>query len=183
MTHRRNAEASRYIYLFCFRYHSFLLTVQFFSVANHKGVQSLYPSYIPHYHLAGSLFNRSTCPPQSFPMSSNYSSYSSSSTSYASTTANGSTLTSGTRSVQTSHTDASGTTVVNTATQNLGEPAVQESRRFDSQGRELVGESADGGSRIEGPRVEEVTDAEQNENDKRYLERMEDEYAKREGGA
>lgn len=118
-------------------------------------------------------------------MSSSYS-YSSSSytTSSTSNGANG-TQTTGSRSAHASSTDPSGNTTVQSASQNLGEPVVAESRQYDSQGRELIGEGSGSsagriaGSEGEGPRIEEVTD----ENEKKYLENMEDEYAKREGGA
>lgn len=77
--------------------------------------------------------------------------------------------------MQTTHTDDSGTTV-KTAHQNLGEPVMQEERRFDSEGRQIVGGS-DANRRIED------VDEEQRQRDREYEERIEEEYAKREGGA
>ena len=65
------------------------------------------------------------------------------------------------------------------ASQNLGEPAVQEERRYDSEGRELLG-GGDGASADR--RIEDVSD-EQREKDRQYEEAIEEEYAKREGGA
>jgi hypothetical protein len=66
-----------------------------------------------------------------------------------------------------------------TQNQNLGEPVVRSERHYDGQGRETIsgaGETA--GNR----RIEDVTD-EQKEKDQEYEERIEEEYAKREGGA
>lgn len=80
--------------------------------------------------------------------------------------------------MQTSQTDSSGTTV-KSASQNLGQPIVQEERHFDPQGRELLS-GADGGSANR--RIEDVDEA-QRQRDKEYEERIEEEYAKREGGA
>lgn len=82
--------------------------------------------------------------------------------------------------------DPSGTTV-RSSTQNLGEPAVEETRHYDSQGRELLENRASTGGqqgRISDLDVEDVTDsAQDSEVDRQYSERIEDEYAKREGGA
>jgi len=76
--------------------------------------------------------------------------------------------------------------------QSSGQPLVEESRSYDRQGRQLMtGEVEEATEkRIEGGEsesaggftVEDVTD-EQSDSDKRYEEAMEDEYAKREGGA
>lgn len=57
---------------------------------------------------------------------------------------------------------------------------MQETRHYDSQGRELLegGSGSNGGRRIE-----DVSDTKQAERDAEYEERMEEEYAKREGGA
>lgn len=86
--------------------------------------------------------------------------------------------TSGSRSMQTSQTDPSGTTV-RSAHQNMGEPIVSEQRQYDTQGRELLsGTDGAGANR----RIEDVSD-EQKEKDRQYEERIEEEYAKREGGA
>ena len=67
----------------------------------------------------------------------------------------------------------------------MGEPVVSETRRYDGQGRPVLESStASGGDRrIEGARVEDVTDQKDDEATRRYEERIEDEYAKREGGA
>lgn len=102
------------------------------------------------------------------------SSYTSSSTSYSSTTINGETKSTGQQSVERAETDASGNTTVKSTTQVLGEPPVEETKTYDSSGRQLEG-SNDGSKRIE--------DVTQDENDRKYEEAMEDEYAKREGGA
>ena len=57
---------------------------------------------------------------------------------------------------------------------------MQETRHYDPQGRELLeGGSGSNGSR----RIEDVSDAKQAGRDAEYEERMEEEYAKREGGA
>lgn len=66
------------------------------------------------------------------------------------------------------------------ASQNLGEPMITETRQYDGQGRELLGGAAGGADTSR--RIEDVSDA-QAERDRQYEERMEDEYAKREGGA
>ena len=58
---------------------------------------------------------------------------------------------------------------------------MQETRHYDSQGRELL-ESGSGSSNG-GRRIEDVSDSKQAERDAEYEERMEEEYAKREGGA
>nr|POE49021.1 hypothetical protein CFP56_32173 [Quercus suber] len=97
----------------------------------------------------------------------------------SSTTVNGNTSAAGHRSVQQSHTDPSGHTTTTSASQNLGEPVVAETRRFDGQGREML--DASGGAPQN--RIEDVSDAEQRARDREYEERIEEEYAKREGGA
>lgn len=68
--------------------------------------------------------------------------------------------------------DPSGTTIHRTS-QEAGQPAVSETTRLPAGGTAAVGGGVDSGRRIE-----DVTDA-----DREYEERMEDEYAKREGGA
>lgn len=103
--------------------------------------------------------------------------FSYSSVSYTSSSSANGTQTSGTRQAQSSYTDASGTTV-RTAEQNLGGPVVQEERRYDGQGRELLNGAGVGSER----RIEDVSEGQQ-ERDRQYDERMEEEYAKREGGA
>ena len=112
-------------------------------------------------------------------------SYSSSSYSTSSTDAQGNIQTSGTRNATYSTTDPSGRTV-RTANQNLGEPVVQEIRRFDSSGREVPTLESTGGAgsdRMIGTGNNRVEDVTETEADKEYRERMEEEYAKREGGA
>lgn len=108
--------------------------------------------------------------------SSSYTSYSS--VSYSSSSNVNGEQVSGSRHVQTSHTNPSGTTV-STASQNLGEPVIREQRQFDSQGREMIGgpQGATASRRIED------VDEEQARRDREYEERIEEEYAKREGGA
>lgn len=59
---------------------------------------------------------------------------------------------------------------------------MQDTRYYDSQGRPVQGIEGNG-SGSDRARIEDVTDEEQKENDRLYEERMEDEYAKREGGA
>lgn len=109
--------------------------------------------------------------------SQSYSSFSSSSYSSSRGT-DGQQQNFGTRSQTTSHTDPSGKTTVNTLNQNLGEPVQRGTRHYDAQGRELVGGPEIGGA---SNRIEEAKD--ETEADKLYRDRMEDEYAKREGGA
>jgi len=115
-------------------------------------------------------------------MSNQQSSFTSSSFSYSSSSSsnNDGTVT-GQHSSHQSYTDPSGHTTVRSSNQKLGEPAFHETRQFDSAGRELIGngDSAAGGQL----RIEEVSDEEQARRDALYEERMEDEYAKREGGA
>jgi hypothetical protein len=60
----------------------------------------------------------------------------------------------------------------------MGEPVVREERHYDAQGRELLSGAGAGGER----RIEDVSD-DQKQRDREYEERIEDEYAKREGGA
>lgn len=101
-------------------------------------------------------------------MSSNFSS--SVSYSVSSTSGNGETTTMG---QQTSHqkvTDENGNTFVRSVNQNLGEPPVESTRQYDSEGRQLTGSGADGSRRIE-----DVSDEQQAQNDRLYEERMEDE--------
>lgn len=85
-----------------------------------------------------------------------------------------------------------GTTVRSTTQNNPNEPAVQELRYFDGGGREIPAERAAhrglGGAAPAGHssrRIEDVSDRShhQEDADRLYRERMEDEYAKREGGA
>lgn len=77
-----------------------------------------------------------------------------------------------------SHTDPSGVTTMHATRQNLGEPAEMQTRHFDDSGREVLGERSSAG------RIEDVTNEQgQAAKDAQYEERMEEEYAKREGGA
>ena len=64
-------------------------------------------------------------------------------------------------------------------TQDLGEPEVRETHRYDTEGRELPAgiKAPTKQQQIEGSDVEG-----QAQRDREYEERMEDEYAKREGG-
>ena len=80
--------------------------------------------------------------------------------------------------MQSSYTDPSGTHV-KSESQNIGQPIVHEERHYDTQGRETLGGSDGADSNR---RIEDVSD-EQKEKDKQYEERIEEEYAKREGGA
>lgn len=112
-------------------------------------------------------------------------SYSSQSYSSSSTTRNG--QTSGQRYASVTHSNPSGTTV-RKGYQNIGEAPVEETRYYDAEGRlvqSLQGNEERAGidGRVNGgARIEDVTD-EQGQRDREYQEKMEDEYAKREGGA
>jgi hypothetical protein len=74
--------------------------------------------------------------------------------------------------------------------QQLGQPAVQESRYYDAEGRQILedgrvlGQSVQSGA-SEQRRIEDVSEEPQRgvQKEREYEERMEDEYAKREGGA
>lgn len=69
------------------------------------------------------------------------------------------------------YSDNSGTTV-KSASQNMGQPVVQETRRYGPQGRELLsGPSGDSGTR----RIEDVSDEDQARRDREYEERIEEE--------
>jgi len=59
-----------------------------------------------------------------------------------------------------------------------GQPTLTETREIPVQGRVGASNGVDTSRRIE-----DVTDTEQAERDRQYEERMEDEYARREGGA
>jgi hypothetical protein len=104
---------------------------------------------------------------QSYSLSYSSVSYSSSS----STDPNGRTM----RYTQSSATDPRGTTTHRTAEETGKEP--YEETTYTPAGGRLES----GGTGTQG-RIEDVTD-DQAEKDKQYEERMEDEYAKREGGA
>lgn len=122
------------------------------------------------------------------------SSYSFSSTSFSSSqTHNGRTTNRSYTEEQ--HSDPAGTAVRTTHQDGRGAPAVQEVRYFDAGGREIPAERAARrglgpaagapGDSSSGRRIEDVSDRDQRQDDvdELYRERMEDEYAKREGGA
>ncbi|KAK4580017.1 hypothetical protein LTR86_000219 [Recurvomyces mirabilis] len=67
-------------------------------------------------------------------------------------------------------------------TQDLGEPEVKEIHRYDKQGRKLPAGIQDPNQQ-EQRQVKNPNDGKQAERDRKYEDRMEDEYAKREGGA
>ncbi|KAJ8116826.1 hypothetical protein OPT61_g1831 [Boeremia exigua] len=103
------------------------------------------------------------------------SSYSSQTFSSATSTINGQT----TSRTQSTISDNSGTHVHRTS-QEPGQALREERFDVDSSGRRIGGGSSSGNS---AGRIEDVTDEQQKENDRKYEERMEEEYAKREGGA
>ncbi|KAI0005681.1 hypothetical protein F4779DRAFT_45428 [Xylariaceae sp. FL0662B] len=115
-------------------------------------------------------------------MSSN-SYYISSSVSYSSSSTRNGEVT-GSRYAEHTTSNPSGTTT-QTASQRLGEPVHTERRDYDASGRLTTseGRSLGGGGLDSSRRIEDVSDDHQRENDKLYRERIEDEYAKREGGA
>lgn len=90
-------------------------------------------------------------------------------------------------------TDASGRTTVRTANQNLGEPVITETRRYDPQGREILGHDLS----VSAPARGQIVDVTEYDNedereregerkrrsDKKYWKRMEDGCAKKEGSA
>ena len=98
---------------------------------------------------------------------SNTQSYSS----YSSTSYSSSSDGTGNRYEESTVSDPSGTTIHRTSQQS-GQPVVSETTRYPSGATAALGGT--GGER----QIEDVTDA-----DREYEERMEDEYAKREGGA
>jgi hypothetical protein len=104
-------------------------------------------------------------------MSSSNSTFQSFSTSSSSSSVNGRT----TSRSETTYSDPSGTKVHRT-TQEPGHALREETFETDNAGRRIEG----AGQR----KIEDVTDEEQQkENDRKYEERMEEEYAKKEGGA
>lgn len=103
---------------------------------------------------------------------SNQTTFSSSSYSYSSSSSNDNGQVSGHRHVQQSVTDSSGNTTTQSASQKLGEPVIQETRQYDSQGQELLGSGSGGSS---SRRIEDVSDKDQAARDREYEERMEDE--------
>lgn len=89
-------------------------------------------------------------------------SYTSSSYYYSSTTnTTDGTTTTGHRYTTTSHTEPDGTTIVRTAHQDLGQPAVVEERRYDRTGQEQLALPGPGGSSAGG--VKRITDLEDEE--------------------
>ncbi|KAH4890939.1 hypothetical protein HBI56_170280 [Parastagonospora nodorum] len=107
-------------------------------------------------------------------MSNSSSTFQSFSTSYSSSSVNGQTKSHS----ESTYSDPNGTRVHRT-TQNLGEVAREE--RFEVDNAGLRVESAGTGN---ARKIEDVTEEEnQKKNERKYEESMEDEYAKREGGA
>lgn len=81
---------------------------------------------------------------------------------------------------QRTYSDDSGTHVHRTS-QQPGQAPVEERFEVDSSGRRIAEGSTSGSNQ---GRITDVTDdAQQKENDRLYEERIEEEYAKREGGA
>lgn len=90
-------------------------------------------------------------------------SYSSSSYFYSSaTSATNGTETSGHRYATSSYTDQAGNTIVRTAHQDLGAPAVIEERHYDRTGQELLPPSDEKWGAGRTRRVEDITDEEYN---------------------
>jgi hypothetical protein len=112
-------------------------------------------------------------------MSNSSSTFQSFSTSYSSSSVNGQTKSHS----ETTYSDPSGTRVQRT-THNPGEAPREERFEVDNAGRRVESGSTGDSMRIEDVTdVTDITDEEQKRNDKGYEEKMEDEYAKREGGA
>lgn len=87
---------------------------------------------------------------------------------------------SGRRYEESALSDPSGTTVHRT-TQDAGQPAISKTTHRPADGAAAPQIQGVGGSN---PRIEDVTDADVDADaDSRYEERINDEYAKREGGA
>lgn len=105
--------------------------------------------------------------------STSISTFSSASYSFSSSTVNGETRS---RSEAT-YSDPSGTKV-HRSSQEPGQAVREERREYDSAGRRIEGAG-------EGGRIKDVTDEQEGQaaRDREYEERMEEEYAKREGGA
>lgn len=80
---------------------------------------------------------------------------------------------------QSTYTDNSGTRVYQTS-QEPGQAAREERYEIDNNGRRIADGSTSGSN---AGRITDVSDEQQRENDRAYEERMEEEYAKREGGA
>ncbi|KAI6082099.1 hypothetical protein F4821DRAFT_247790 [Hypoxylon rubiginosum] len=141
---------------------------------------------IPNNHTLTFLINKVVnlrgYPPFMMSSNSNFS-FSSSSVSYSSsTTHNGNTT--GTHYAEHTTSNPSGTTT-HTASQRLGGPTHHEQREYDASGRLVSseGRAVSGNNTDSSRRIQDVSDEQQRENDRLYEERIEDEYAKREGGA
>jgi len=107
------------------------------------------------------------------------SSFSFSSTTNSSSSSSNGQQTTGHRSVHQTTSDPVNGTTVKSSTQEHGQPAVEQTKHYDPQGRELLeGPGGVGSSR----QIEDVSES-QAQRDAEYEERMEEEYAKREGGA
>lgn len=126
--------------------------------------------HFPSHHKGFSIANANMSSSKSY-------SYSSSSVSYSSSSTNGQTT--GSRYAQQTTSNPDGTSI-QTASQRSGEPLTHERRDYDSSGRPIVGGNTLGGAQT--GRIEDVSDQDR-ENARMYQERIEDEYAKREGGA
>ena len=103
------------------------------------------------------------------------SSYQSQTFSSTSSSINGQT----TSHTQHTYSDNAGTHVHRTS-QQPGQAPIEERFEVDSSGRRIAEGSTSGSNQ---GRITDVTDEQQKENDRLYEERIEDEYAKREGGA
>lgn len=103
------------------------------------------------------------------------SSYQSQTFSSVSSSVNGQT----TSHTQSTYSDNSGTRVHQTS-QEPGQALRQEQYEIDNSGRRVADGSTSGSN---AGRITDVSDEQQKENDRLYEERMEEEYAKREGGA
>ncbi|KAF3033778.1 hypothetical protein E8E11_002200 [Didymella keratinophila] len=103
------------------------------------------------------------------------SSYQSQTFSSVSSSVNGQT----TSRTQSTYSDNSGTRVHQTI-QEPGQAPREERYEIDNNGRRIAEGSTSGSN---AGRITDVSDEQQKENDRLYEERMEEEYAKREGGA
>lgn len=131
------------------------------------------PENLPIYILLSTTIKQtnSRLPPK---MSNSKSTFQSFSTSFSSSSVNGQTKSHS----ETTYSDPSGTRVHRTS-QTPGEAPREERFEVDDSGRRV-----EGAGTADQRRIEDVTEEEeQKENDRKYEERMEDEYAKKEGGA
>jgi len=101
------------------------------------------------------------------------------------------TTSSGSRHATIHETDSSGCTTVRTVSQNLGEPVITETRRYDAQGREILGHDLSGSVPARGEIVD-VTEYDSEDErererkrwaDEKYRRRMKDGRVKRAGSA